>query len=60
MLRNELEKRLRNMKWNPNTTMWDFYEQIWRPFGELLTDMEVGLSYCCEFPSPSPPVLSHS
>lgn len=20
--------------------MWDFYEQLWMPFGELLTDME--------------------
>ncbi len=20
--------------------MWDFYQQLWRPFGELLTDME--------------------
>eukprot|EP00210_Caulerpa_lentillifera_P004393 g4191.t1 len=21
-------------------TLWDFYDQIWKPFGELLTDME--------------------
>lgn len=21
-------------------TLWDFYQEVWKPFGELLTDME--------------------
>jgi len=29
------------MEWEPNvSTMWDFYQLYWAPFGELLTDME--------------------
>jgi hypothetical protein len=40
-LRDELEKELRKMPWfKKRETMWDFYQQIWGPFGEVLTDME--------------------
>lgn len=31
-------------------TMWDLYEKFWRPFGELLTDMEkegMLVNRCC-------------
>lgn len=29
------------MPWEEGvSSMWDFYQQLWLPFGELLTDME--------------------
>ncbi len=53
LLRESLETKLRNMPVEPCkvltgenpefrncATMWDFYLQYWRPFGELLVDME--------------------
>jgi DNA polymerase-1 len=50
LLRESLECKLRNMpveackilaeKYKPCATMWDFYQQYWKPFGELLVDME--------------------
>lgn len=40
LLREELEKRLDQMKWDETRTMKDFYHLYWRPFGEILTDME--------------------
>lgn len=43
-VRFELEKRLVKMPWKVDDrvmgTMYDFYLQYWRDFGELLTDME--------------------
>eukprot|EP00808_Paulinella_micropora_P007425 g4781.t1 len=41
-LRQELEKRLKKeeCKWNNCNTLWDFYQRHWKPFGELLTEME--------------------
>ena len=37
-----LESNLKQMPWqeDKNTTMWDYYQQLWVPFGELLTDIE--------------------
>ena len=38
--------RLKTMEWEkldksqPPSDMWKFYKQYWRPFGEILTDME--------------------
>lgn len=51
LLRESLECKLRNMPvdacrflrsngFKPCASMWDFYLQNWRPFGELLVDME--------------------
>lgn len=40
LLRDEIEKRLKNMKWKENLTMWDFYQKHWLIFGELLTEIE--------------------
>ncbi|EGG16650.1 mitochondrial DNA polymerase A [Cavenderia fasciculata] len=41
MLRENLHKKLMTMEWiGPNSNMWDFYYMMWRPFGQLLTDME--------------------
>ena len=41
-LREVLEKNLKQMPWQGDkmTTMWDYYQQLWVPFGELLTDIE--------------------
>uniref|UniRef100_A0A6B2KXQ9 WWE domain-containing protein n=1 Tax=Arcella intermedia TaxID=1963864 RepID=A0A6B2KXQ9_9EUKA len=40
-LREALHRRLNLMPWEPEkSTMWDFYQHLWAPFGELLTDME--------------------
>jgi DNA polymerase-1 len=41
-LREVLESNLKQMPWqeDKNTTMWDYYQQLWVPFGELLTDIE--------------------
>lgn len=46
-VRESLYKTLQSTDWivNPNdttksTTMWQFYEKYWRPFGEMLCDME--------------------
>lgn len=39
-LRRILEARLRAMPCTEGTTMFDFYNEYWRPFGEILTDME--------------------
>jgi hypothetical protein len=47
--RDELEDKLRAMPWiyegkrglpGSNQTMWDYYQNYWLPFGEVLTDME--------------------
>jgi hypothetical protein len=47
--RDELEDKLRAMPWvyegkrglpGVNQTMWDYYQNYWLPFGEVLTDME--------------------
>ncbi|EFA79328.1 mitochondrial DNA polymerase A [Heterostelium album PN500] len=39
-LRENLQAKLQNMVWMNDTNMWDFYHNLWRPFGHLLTDME--------------------
>lgn len=39
-LREVLAARLTAMNWVGKQTMYDFYRQLWLPFGELLTDME--------------------
>lgn len=39
-LREVLAARLSAMNWVGKQTMYDFYQQMWLPFGELLTDME--------------------
>jgi hypothetical protein len=43
-VRHELENQLKKMPWvidgELKGTMYDFYHQYWRDFGELLTDME--------------------
>ncbi len=47
--RDKLEDKLREMPWvyegkkalpGANRTMWDYYQNYWLPFGEVLTDME--------------------
>jgi DNA polymerase-1 len=49
MHRDKLEDQLREMPWvyegkkalpGANRTMWDYYQNYWLPFGEVLTDME--------------------
>ena len=35
-----LERHLRMLEWHGEKTQWEFYWLHWRPFGELLTDME--------------------
>lgn len=49
MCRDKLESELREMPWSyegkkslpgVNQTMWDYYQNYWLPFGELLTDIE--------------------
>ena len=50
-LRHALERKLRRMEWVIEGgggayrsqylgTMWDFYNAVWKPFGEVLTDVE--------------------
>eukprot|EP01132_Coremiostelium_polycephalum_P002672 gene2672-3315_t len=39
-LSENLHLKLMDMVWTEGTTMWDFYQLMWRPFGQLLTDME--------------------
>jgi len=39
-VRKRLQNLLEDMPWNPGHTMFDYYLKYWRPFGELLTDME--------------------
>jgi DNA polymerase I-like protein with 3'-5' exonuclease and polymerase domains len=39
-VRDRLQNLLEDMPWNPGHTMFDYYLKYWRPFGELLTDME--------------------
>eukprot|EP01127_Copromyxa_protea_P021264 TRINITY_DN7269_c0_g1_i1.p1 TRINITY_DN7269_c0_g1~~TRINITY_DN7269_c0_g1_i1.p1 ORF type:complete len:1237 (+),score=291.21 TRINITY_DN7269_c0_g1_i1:29-3739(+) len=40
-LREALQRKLEKMEWQPGvSTMWDFYQNMWGPFGELLTDIE--------------------
>eukprot|EP01103_Thecamoeba_quadrilineata_P007290 TRINITY_DN1712_c1_g1_i1.p1 TRINITY_DN1712_c1_g1~~TRINITY_DN1712_c1_g1_i1.p1 ORF type:complete len:821 (-),score=173.14 TRINITY_DN1712_c1_g1_i1:74-2536(-) len=39
-LRNVLEEKLHELPWWRQKTMFHFYDDYWRPFGELLTDME--------------------
>ena len=29
------------MSWTNGKNMYDFYEAVWRPFGSVLTDMEM-------------------
>jgi len=36
----QLETRLLAMDWQHGKNLFDFYFGYWRPFGELLTDME--------------------
>jgi len=40
LLYRELEARLSRMEWLRTRSLFDFYTEYWRPFGELLTDME--------------------
>src|SRR5207302_138673 len=40
LLREYLEEKLKSMTWQGGKNMWDFYWAYWRPFGEMLTDME--------------------
>lgn len=35
-----LKEKLKAMAWHGNKSLFDFYEENWKPFGELLTDME--------------------
>jgi DNA polymerase-1 len=35
-----LKNRLKKLSWHGDQSQWDFYWNLWRPFGELLTDME--------------------
>jgi DNA polymerase I-like protein with 3'-5' exonuclease and polymerase domains len=39
-LYNALAAKLKNLDWMNGKSMFDFYEEHWKPFGELLTDME--------------------
>ena len=40
-LQKVLQKKLEKVEWGGSgSNMWNFYEQYWRPFGVLLTDME--------------------
>ncbi|XP_049849216.1 uncharacterized protein LOC126318245 [Schistocerca gregaria] len=39
-LREVLQSKLMEMAWTSEDTMWEFYQTIWLPFGELLTSME--------------------
>jgi DNA polymerase-1 len=39
-LREVLAAKLAAMNWTGKKTMFDFYRELWLPFGELLTDME--------------------
>jgi len=39
-LREHLQKRLVAMNWSDDQTLFDFYNLYWRPFGEMLVDME--------------------
>jgi DNA polymerase-1 len=36
----ELVKRLKELSWKDDKSMWDFYQSEWLTFGELLTDIE--------------------
>jgi len=47
--RDKLEEQLRGMPWvyegkrslpGANQTIWDYYQNYWLPFGEVLTHME--------------------
>lgn len=40
LLHDALSRKLRGMDWQDGTSLFDFYMGYWRPFGELLTDME--------------------
>jgi len=43
--------------WKDSYTMWDLYQQYWKPFGELLTDMEkegMMVDRCCSQPLSTP------
>jgi DNA polymerase-1 len=35
-----LKDQLKALAWHGNKSQWDFYWDYWRPFGELLTDVE--------------------
>lgn len=39
-LREVLQGLLERRHWVKDRTMYDFYQQYWAPYGELLTDME--------------------
>ena len=39
-LREKLEERLKDMKWQKGKNLFDYYFMHMRPFGEVLTDME--------------------
>uniref|UniRef100_A0A7S4EZM0 DNA-directed DNA polymerase family A palm domain-containing protein n=1 Tax=Chrysotila carterae TaxID=13221 RepID=A0A7S4EZM0_CHRCT len=40
LLYQELRKKLEETDWEEGHNMYDFYTEYWRPFGELLTDIE--------------------
>lgn len=40
LLHERLSSELQEMPWQHGLTLFDFYWRYWRPFGELLTDME--------------------
>jgi DNA polymerase-1 len=40
LLYENLRRRLEGMDWQAGQTLFRYYKQYWRPFGELLTDME--------------------
>lgn len=40
LLYRQLESRLRRMDWQHGKNLFHFYHDYWRPFGELLTEME--------------------
>ena len=40
LLHQRLKAELESMEWQQGRMLFDFYWDYWRPFGELLTDME--------------------
>ena len=40
LLHSALRERLEDVEWQGGLTLFDFYNKYWRPFGELLTDLE--------------------
>ena len=56
LLWQKLRTHLEGMEWQHGRTLYSFYTTYWRPFGELLTDMErAGAPRAPRAPPPLPP-----